>query len=170
MKTRSGRIPAVIAAALLAIGAHTAFAQPGGHGHQGRGGGHGVAIENMLFSLKGQLNLNTSQQLQWDNAVGQARSAHAAGRENLQAVHAALGAELAKPAPDFAVVAAVADDAQVKNQALRKHVRAEWLNLYATFTPAQKGVVAEAARQRLARMDGFRAKMKERMESRRQRS
>ncbi len=168
MKNLAGRLPAVMATALLAIGAHTALAQPGGHGHHGRGDGFGVPIERMLYSLKGQLNLNTVQQLQWDNAVAQARAAREAGHANRQAVRAALQAELAKAEPDLAAVAAVADDAQAKNQALRRHVRAEWLNLYATFTPAQKGVVAEAARQRLSRFDDFRARMKERMRARQQ--
>ena len=44
----------------------------------------------------------------------------------------------------------------------------EWLKLYATFSPAQKGVVRDAVKARVARMETFREKMKERMQSRSQ--
>ena len=74
----------------------------------------------------------------------------------------ALTAELAKPEPDLAAVAAVSDDVQASNAALHKQVRASWLALYATFTPDQKAVVKQALSQRMARMDSFRDKMKAR--------
>jgi len=166
MNTRIARWSGVMAAALLAVGAHGALAQPGGgpgHGH-----GHGLAIEQVLASVKGQLNLNTSQQVMWDNAVAQTKGARGTGRTNFQNAHAVLNAELAKPEPDFAAVAAAADAAQANNQNLRKQVRDEWLKLYATFSPAQKAVVRDAVKARVARMEGFREKMKERMQSRSQ--
>jgi hypothetical protein len=156
----------VMAAALLAVGVQGALAQPGGgpgHGH-----GHGFAIEQVLASLKGQLSLNTSQQLMWDNAVAQTKAARAAGRTNFGSVRTALNAELAKTEPDFAAVAAAGDAVQASNQTLRKQVRDEWLKLYATFSPVQKGVVRDAVKARVARMETFREKMKERMQSRSQ--
>src|SRR6185369_9803395 len=116
------------------------------------------AIEQILASLKGQLNLNTSQQVMWDNAVAQTKAARAAGRTNFEGARAALKAELAKSEPDFAAVAAAADAAQASNQTLRKQVRDEWLKLYATFSPSQKGVVRDAVQRRVARMDAFREK------------
>ncbi len=63
---------------------------------------------------------------------------------------------------DLAAVAAVADDAQSKGQALRGQVRDEWLKVYATFTPAQKLVVRDALAKRMERFETFRSKMKER--------
>ena len=59
----------------------------------------------------------------------------------MQKVHDALTAELAKPEPDLAAVAAIADGVQASNQTLRQSVRDQWLQLYATFTPEQKAVV-----------------------------
>ncbi len=167
MNTRIARWSGVMAAALLAVGAHGALAQPGGGpGHHGHG--HGLAIEQVLASLKDKLNLNTSQQLMFDNNVALTKSARATGRTNFETARAALNAELAKAEPDFAAVAAAADAAQANNQTLRKQVRDEWLKLYATFTPAQKGVVRDAVKARVARMEAFREKMKERFQSRSQ--
>ena len=126
-----------MAAALLALGSHAALAQPGGMGHgPGRGG---IEIEHVLASLKAQLNLNTSQQVMWDNAVASSKAARATFRASMEQVHGALNAELAKAEPDFAAVATAADAAQANSQTLRKQVRDEWLRLYATFSPGAKG-------------------------------
>jgi len=166
MKTHyAARWSAVMAAALIALGSHAALAQPAGGG-MGHGPGHGFALEGALASVKGQLNLNTSQQVMWDNVVAQTKAARASGHTNMQQVHAALTAELAKAEPDFAAVATAADAAQANNQALRKQVRDQWLNLYATFSPAQKGVVRDAVQARVAKMASFREKMMQRMQSR----
>jgi Spy/CpxP family protein refolding chaperone len=168
MKTRNARWTGVMAGALIALGSHAALAQPGGMGHHGpgHGAGQGFAIEGVLASLKDQLGLNTSQQVMWDNAAAQTKAARGNGRAGMEQVHAALNAELAKAEPDFAAVANAADAARANNQALRKQVRDEWLKLYATFSPAQKAVVRDAVKARVARMDSFREKMKQRMQSR----
>jgi Spy/CpxP family protein refolding chaperone len=167
MKTTIARTPALIAAALLALGTHAAMAQPsGGHGHGDHGQRGGVSIEQTIGALKGQLNLNTSQQTMLDNAIAQSKEARKTGRTYSDNVRATLRTELAKPEPDFAAVAAASDDAQARNQALRQQVRGEWLKLYATFTPAQKTLVRDAAAKRLAEMDAFKAKVQERINSR----
>lgn len=160
----------LMAASLLALGASAVLAQPTavptharGHGH-----GHGMAIEQVLAQLKDRLGLDTSQQLLWDNALAQTKSVREAGRNSMIEVRTAMAAELAKPEPDFAAAAAVADAAQANHQAQRRQVRDEWLKLYATFTPAQKLVVRDAVQQRLDRMESFREKMKQRMHKRSQ--
>jgi Spy/CpxP family protein refolding chaperone len=163
MNIRTPRLAAFAAAAMLACSAPAVVAQPGGHGHGPHGGGPGFGIESILSTVKAQLSLNTSQQVMWDNAVAQTRAAREAGRGAMLKVRESLNAELAKAEPDFAVVGAVGDAAQTSQQALRQQVRDEWLKLYATFTPAQKAVVRDAAKERMARMDSFRARMKERM-------
>src|SRR5438094_7212752 len=84
MNTRIARWSGVMVAALLAVGVHGALAQPGGGPGHGHGHGGGLAIEQILASLKGQLNLNTSQQLMWDNAVAQTKAARATGRTNFE--------------------------------------------------------------------------------------
>jgi protein CpxP len=167
MKSRIPRWTGVMAAALLALGSHAALAQPGGPGggHHGHGRG-GFEIEHVLAQVKAQLNLNTQQQATWDAALAHSKAARQNARAAMESVHAALTAELAKPEPNFAAVAAQADAAQASAQAARRQVRDEWLALYATFSPAQKAVVRDVVKARVERMEAFREKMKERFQQR----
>ncbi|MEO8344203.1 MAG: periplasmic heavy metal sensor [Betaproteobacteria bacterium] len=163
MNRNSPKLAALVLAAVMGLTGVAAAAQPtGGPGHP-HGSPGGMDIEHVLLKVKSQLNLNTSQQLSWDNAVAQTKSARVAGRDNGQKLHDALAAELAKPEPDLAAVAAVADSVHATNAALRQGVRAQWLQIYATFSPEQKAVVRDAMSKRLARMESFGAKMRERM-------
>jgi Spy/CpxP family protein refolding chaperone len=162
MKPKFVRWSNVAGAALLAFGAHAAMAQPGPHG-PGHGG---IDIDHMIASVKAQLNLNTSQQVMFDNAVAASKAARATARQNMEQVHGTLNSELAKAEPDLAAVAAAADAAQANGQAVRKQVRDQWLALYATFTPAQKAVVRDNIKARVARMEAFREKMREHFQSR----
>ena len=166
MKSRIPRWTGVMAAGLLALGSHAALAQPGGPGHHGHGRGGGFEIEQVLAQVKAQLNLNTQQQAMWDSAVAHSKTARQNARAAMDSVHAALTAELAKPEPNLAAVAATADAAQATAQAARKQVRDEWLSLYATFSPAQKAVVRDVIKARVERMEAFRDKMKERFQQR----
>ncbi len=111
----------------------------------------------MLGAVKSQLNLNTSQQQQWDNALALSMSARGAMRASFEQRRAALQAELAKPEPDFAGLAAASDSAQVQMAALHRQARDAWLALYATFTPEQKGVARDAISAGLARIEARRA-------------
>lgn len=159
MKIRiATRLASVAAAALLGLGG-VALAQPAHHGHA-RGGSGDVVMS--IVALKGQLGLNTSQQTMWDNAVAAGGAARQTGRANMQKVHDTLSAELAKPEPDLAAVAAASDAARTANAALHRQVRDAWLNLYGTFTPDQKAVVKNALSQRMARMEKFHQKMLQR--------
>ncbi len=160
----TSRLAVVAATAVLALTGVAALAQPVPVHMRGGGPGAGIEIEHVLGAVKGQLNLNTSQQLMWDSAVAQTNAARASGRDNMQKVHDALTAELAKPEPDLAAVAAMADSAQTSNQTLRHGVRDQWLQLYGTFTPEQKAVVRTALLTRVARMDARRAKMQQRFQ------
>jgi Spy/CpxP family protein refolding chaperone len=153
----ASRVAAVAAAALIGISG-VAAAQPH-HGHGGPGGGDflmGIA------ALKGQLNLNTSQQTMWDNAVAAGKAARDSARASHQKVHDTLTAELAKAEPDLAAVAAATDAARDSAATQHRQVRDAWLNLYGTFTPDQKTVVKNALQQKLTRMEQFREKMRER--------
>ena len=142
------------ALAAAAVFAGSALAQPGHPHHHGGPGDVAMAIA----ALKGQLNLNSSQQMMWDNAIAASKAAHDSGRANLGRVRDALATELAKAEPDLAAVSAVADDVQAKNIALRHQVRDTWLALYATFSPDQKAVVRDALKNRMARMQQWRQK------------
>jgi Spy/CpxP family protein refolding chaperone len=159
MTTRfASRLAAVAAAALIGA-AGAAAAQPFHH-HGPRDGGGDVVMA--IAALKGQLNLDTSQQAQWDSAVAAGKAARESARANMQKVHDTLAAELAKAEPDLAAVAAAADAARSANTATMHQVRDAWLNLYGTFTPDQKAVVKNALQQRMARAEQFREKMRER--------
>ena len=157
----STTLAAVAAAAVVAVSG-AALAQPAGHHHGPAGGPGGHDVGEMITALQSKLSLNTSQQAMFDAAVAQTRSARDAGRANMEKVHAAMTAELAKAEPDLAAVAAAADDAQAANTALRKQVRGQWLALYATFSPDQKAVVKDALTTQMARMESFKQKMMQR--------
>ena len=157
MTTRfASRIAAVAAVALIGI-TGVAEAQQH-HGHRGAGGDFLIGIA----ALKGQLNLNTSQQAMWDNAVAAGKAARDNARASHQQLRNTVTAELAKAEPDLAAVAAASDAARDAAAASHRQVRAAWLNLYSTFTPDQKAVVKNAIQQRLTRMEQFREKMKQR--------
>ena len=135
-------------AALCALSA-LCYAQPGP--------GMGSPL-HMLAAVKGQLNLNTSQQLQWDNAAAQAKAAHDAARASHDQLKAATQTELAKAEPDLASVAALADGVRQQTESAHRAARDAWLALYATFTPDQKAVVREALKAGIARMAARHAK------------
>lgn len=111
----------------------------------------------MLASVKAQLNLNTSQQQQWDAVMAQSKAAREASRANFAPVKAALQTELGKPEPDFAAVAALGDSVRQQNAALRKQTRDAWLALYANFTPEQKALARDAIKAGLDRLAARRA-------------
>src|SRR5215469_6279655 len=100
-----------------------------------------------LAKVKDQLNLNTSQQVQWDNLAALAKAAEDTAHANSSQLRAAMQAELAKPEPDLAAMAATGDTVRQQNETQRKAVRDAWLALYATFTPEQKAVVASTLRE-----------------------
>lgn len=158
MKRIASSLAAVAAVAVIGVNG-AAVAQPH-HGHRGGHGGGDVVMA--IAHLKSQLNLNTSQQVMWDNAVAASKAARDIARTNRQAVHQTLKNELAKAEPDLAAVAAAADNARDAGAAARRQVRTAWLNLYGTFTPEQKTVVKNALLERLSRMEQFREKMRQR--------
>jgi Spy/CpxP family protein refolding chaperone len=168
MAPRARRLAVAASAALaLAFGASAAIAQPGGHHGMHGGGGPGDMMFGKAFAeAKASLNLNTSQQLAWDSAVAQGKAARDAARANHQKVKDALIAELNKPEPNLAAVAAAADGVQQQNQAARKQARDAWLALYATFTPDQKAVVRDILQKRVARSEAFHERMMERFQQR----
>jgi len=124
--------------------------------------GHGMHDPlAMLQRIQAKLNLNTSQQQQWDAALAQSKAAHQAMRTNFQQLKTATQAELAKTDPDLGAVATLSDQVQEQNIAQRKQARAAWLALYATFDAEQKATVRDAINARMARMESFRERMRD---------
>jgi protein CpxP len=148
------KLYALIFAAGFAGIALQAWAQGPGHGMHDP-----IAV---LQRIQAKLNLNTSQQQQWDAAVAQSKTVHGAIRANFQQLRAATQAELAKADPDLAALASLSDQVQQQNIAQRKQARAAWLALYGTFSAEQKATVRDAINARMARMDAFRQRMHDR--------
>ena len=146
---------ALIFAAGFAGIALQAWAQAPGHGMHDP-----IAV---LQRIQAKLNLNTSQQQQWDAAVAQSKTVHEAMRANFQLLKAATQAELAKADPDLAALASLSDQVQQQNIAQRKQARTAWLALYGTFSAEQKATVRDAINARMARMDAFRQRMHDRL-------
>jgi phosphoenolpyruvate-protein kinase (PTS system EI component) len=149
------KLYALIFAAGFAGIALTAWAQAPGHGMHDP-----LAV---LQRIQAKLNLNTSQQQQWDAAVAQSKAAHQAIRANFQQLKTATQAELAKTDPDLAALATLSDQLQQQNIAQRQQARAAWLALYGTFSADQKTTVKDAINARMARMDAFRQRMLDRL-------
>lgn len=119
------------------------------------------ALGGQLFAAaKARLNLDTSQQQQWDAAMAEAQSARRAMRDNRATLKQALQNELAKSEPDLSAVASAADQIQQSNRALHLQAQAEWLKLYAMLMPAQKAVVRDLLLERLARAESLRSRLK----------
>src|SRR2546423_4251930 len=152
------KLLALIAAAGVAGLALTASAQAPGHGM------HDPLA--MLQRIESKLNLNTSQQLQWDTAVAQSKAAREAMRANFKQLKDATKAELAKDDPDLGALASLSDQVQQQNIDQRKKARAAWLALYGTFTAEQKATVRDAINARLARMESFHQRLHERLSGR----
>jgi hypothetical protein len=127
---------------------------------QGASHGHDTDPLSVLADLQTQLKLNTSQQLQFDNALSQSKAAHTAMRGGFAQLKAATQTELAKSAPDLGSLASMSDQIQQQNSGLRKQARASWLALYDTLSPDQKLTVRDAINARIAQVETFHAQMR----------
>jgi len=161
-RTRQAALASALFLALVAPASADPWHHGGMHGPGGAFAGAGAPIEQAIAQVRDKLSLDTSQQAMFDNALAQTKAAREAGRSEMIRVHDAMKAELAKPEPDLAALAAIADDARAKGQAQRAQVRGEWLKLYATFSAAQKQVVRDYLLARIARGEAHRERMKER--------
>ncbi len=123
----------------------TAAAAGSGHAMHG-----GDPLMHAMWQAKSQLNLNTSQQAQWDAAVALAKSAHAQEKTLHQGLKATSDTELAKSTPDLLALSAAADDAQSKGLALHQSVHSAFLNVYSNLSPDQQAMVANALRSDVA--------------------
>jgi uncharacterized protein HemX len=124
---------------------------------QGPSRGHEHDPLAVIAGLQAQLNLNTSQQMQFANALALSKAAHTAMRSGFAQLKAATQTELAKSAPDLGSLAALSDQVQQQNITSRKQARAAWLALYETFSADQKLIVRNEISARIAQMQAFRA-------------
>jgi Spy/CpxP family protein refolding chaperone len=153
--TRNSRRVAVALAFCAGLSALPATAQPGPGGDR---------FIHAIAAFKAQLNLDpTTQQPLWDAAVASGKAARDAAKQRRQTVKQVATEELAKATPpDLSHIAATADQVQDANVAAHRQVRAQWLALYATFTSDQIAVVKAGIAKRMARMESFRERMRQR--------
>lgn len=170
MTSTSIRRPVAIASALL-VAATLAVAGPsradgprhGPHGGPGGPAGGGL-VEHTIAGLKDRLALDSSQQLMFDQARAQTLAARDQAVAQRRDVRARLDAELAKGEPDLAAIATIVEGVDDQGRAARHAARDQWLKLYANLRPDQKAVVRDAIRERLAKGDGMREQMRQRMQ------
>ena len=122
--------------------------------------GHDADPLAVIAGLRAQLNLNTSQQMQFDSALTQSKAARDAMKNGFTQLKAATQSELAKSAPDLGSLAALSDQVQQQNSGLRQQARAAWLALYDTLSTDQKLTVRDAINARIAKVEAFRAEMR----------
>lgn len=155
--TSTSRRVALALAFGAGLSALTVAAQPGSH-HVGGGD----RLIQAIAGFKAQLNLNTQQQGMWDAAAASSKAAHETAKQRRMTVKQLATEEFAKPAPDLARIAAASDQVRDSNTTAHRQVRTQWLQLYSTFSPEQVAIVKAGIGQRMARMEGFREKMRER--------
>ena len=122
--------------------------------------GHSTEPLAVIAGLQAQLNLNTSQQLQFNNALAESKAARDAMRSGFAQLKAATQTELAKSAPDLTSLAALSDQVQQQNSGVRKKARAAWLAVYDTLSADQKVVVRDAISASIAQAEASRAQMR----------
>jgi Spy/CpxP family protein refolding chaperone len=148
-----------------AFGTGAALAQPGGgpHGHGGPGGpgGGDAMIGHLIAEARADLKLNTMQQEMFDKAVANSKTAREKARAQHSKVRDTLQAELAKPEPNLAAVAAAADATMEEGRMERKAIRDEWLAFYEKLGPEQKATVRDRLQKRMSEGESFRQRMRE---------
>lgn len=103
--------------------------------------------------LATQLKLSPDQRAQWDALIQKSKAQFEAMHKAHREMHEAMKAELAKPEPDLAALAAKADEMRDKGRAAHRELRDGWLKLYAGFSVEQKGVVRKEIQKHMSRFD-----------------
>jgi LTXXQ motif family protein len=155
--------------ASLAIGAAVAAAQPAtgiagaqvgeprAQKMQGMHGGaqHGEAhFAKRMEMLKSQLNLNASQEAQFNVARDASKKAIEAGRAARMNARSAAQAELNKADPDLANLLLQRESVKEANAVQRKAALNEWAKFLGLLTTEQKAIVKSQLLDRAKRMPG----------------
>ncbi len=150
--------------ASLAIGSAFAFAQPttsGATGEhrmqkmQGEHGGRGEAhIAKRMEMLKAKLNLNATQEAQYNVARDATKAAMEAGRSARLAARTSAQTELNKADPDLAALLLQRESVKDANATQRKAALNEWAKFLGLLTTEQKSLVKSQLINRMQRMPG----------------
>jgi hypothetical protein len=133
--------------AALALCSTITLAFPAPPGHPGSGLG---APETILLwdGLHRALELNAAQEAQWQQLKLDETTLHTRLQVQRQDTGSLVDVELAKSAPDLAVVLGLLADGRGAADALLQAFQQEALAFYATLTAAQQALVITAFKQR----------------------
>ncbi len=147
--------------ASLAIGAAMAAAQPapalgGGEARMHKmHAGHGEAhFAKRMEMLKVKLNLNATQEAQFNVARDATKSAMEAGRAARMSARDSAKAELQKADPDLAGLLVARENLKEANAPQRKAALNEWAKFLGLLTTEQKSIVKSQLLARAQRMGG----------------
>lgn len=167
MKTRFGNtFSSAALVASLALASAFAAAQPmspGGHGEHGgkahamRGGhGHGgeAHFAKRLEAMKTKLNLNPTQEAQFNVARDATKAAIEAGRAARMSARESAKAELSKADPDLAALLVQRESLKEANAPQRKAAMNEWAKFLSLLNTEQKALVKSQLINRMNRAPG----------------
>lgn len=148
-----------LAAAVIGLGLFSAssIAEPFRHGER-----EFLPMQEIHDKLK----LSGEQEKTWQVLEQKTRDMRMSGRDQRNEIKSQARQELDKAEPDLARVARLADQNMDEQTAKRRQLRDEWLKLYAQLSPEQKLVVRDALKARMAKMEMFREKFKQRRDAR----
>jgi Spy/CpxP family protein refolding chaperone len=176
MHKKTSRILA-IAAASLALTVGAAHAQtppaaggpgsPAGPGMHQMHGMHGGGFMMGLTKLHDKLNLNAAQEKQWQTALDTMKKTHEQARKNHEQMKQQFESMKNQPILDMNALHAARQQAEQQNAQLREQSAQAWLAFYNGLNDQQKTTVSTALKERFAKMEQRREKMRERWEQRR---
>jgi len=158
MKNTRKLIASAITAAVLGLGVfsvNTSMAEPFGHG------------EREFFPMRDihdKLHLAADQEKTWQTLAQKSKDLRISGQDHRNEIKSQIKQELEKSEPDLARLAALTDRAMDEQTAKRRQLRDEWLKLYTQLSPEQKVAVRDAIKDRVAKAETFREKIKQRRE------
>lgn len=166
-KTPSRLLAIAVASLSLTLGATAANAQtppPGGpammhHGH----GMHGDFMMGFK-KLHDKLNLNATQEKQWQAALDTMKQNHQAMRKNHEQLKQQFDSMKNQPILDLNAMHTTHQQVEQQDAQLREQTAQAWLSFYNGLNDQQKTTVSTALKERFAKMEQRREKMHQRWE------
>ncbi|NLP61809.1 Spy/CpxP family protein refolding chaperone [Paraburkholderia sacchari] len=136
------------------------------HGGPGMHGGRGVHGDFMtgFKRLHDKLNLNAAQEKQWQAALDTMKQNHEAMRKNHEQIKQQFDSMKSQPILDMNALHATHQRVEQQDAQLREQTAQAWLAFYNGLNDQQKTTVSSAFKERFAKMEQRREKMRERWE------
>jgi periplasmic protein CpxP/Spy len=105
-----------------------------------------------MRQLHDQLNLNPSQEVQWQTALDAMRQSHAAERMNADLMQQQTAAMLQKPILDLSALHAAHEKVMQQDAHLPEQSAKAWLSFYNGLNDQQKTIMSDALRPELEKI------------------